>query len=174
MNDFVLPVGAFVSADPAVQPDHEHGLAVRLTVQPVILAGGSGTRLWPLSRERYPKQLIGLTGDESLLEATLHRLDGVFGGAAHAGAARAGETQAASGLIGPASLPMTQAVPLVVCNEELRAQTAERLARTGRPVRMLLEPVARNTAPALSVAALAARAAAADGADPIIVALPAD
>ncbi len=129
-----------------------------VTVQPVILAGGSGTRLWPLSRERYPKQLIELIGDESLLEATLSRLDHVFAAPAH-GAARS---------------TLRQAAPLVVCSEDLRLQTAERLARGGRPVRLLLEPVPRNTAPALTVAALAARAAASGGDDPVIVALPAD
>ncbi|MDI9712676.1 sugar phosphate nucleotidyltransferase, partial [Acinetobacter baumannii] len=48
---------------------------MRLAVQPVILAGGSGTRLWPMSRERFPKQLIGLFGDNSLLQSTALRLD---------------------------------------------------------------------------------------------------
>ncbi|MFP4904323.1 sugar phosphate nucleotidyltransferase, partial [Paraburkholderia sp. BR14261] len=54
-----------------------------LVVQPVVLAGGSGTRLWPLSREHCPKQLIDLLDGESLLEATVRRLDGMF---LHAGA----------------------------------------------------------------------------------------
>src|SRR5471032_2390782 len=53
--------------------------AVSVRVQPVILAGGSGTRLWPLSRQQFPKQLIELMGSESLLEATLRRLDGLDG-----------------------------------------------------------------------------------------------
>ncbi len=135
-----------------------------MSVQPVILAGGSGTRLWPLSRERNPKQLIGLMGDESLLEATLRRLDLAF--------ATAGYGATAPGRPGGAT-PGT-ATPLVVCCEDLRLQTLERLELCGRPARMLLEPVPRNTAPALTVAALAARAAAAAGDDPIIVAVPAD
>ncbi len=50
-----------------------------LSVQPVVLSGGSGTRLWPLSREKYPKQLLPLVGDDSLLQATLRRLDGMAG-----------------------------------------------------------------------------------------------
>ncbi|CAB3805016.1 Alginate biosynthesis protein AlgA [Paraburkholderia ultramafica] len=131
----------------------------RFSVQPAILAGGSGTRLWPLSRERNPKQLIDLIGDESLLEATLRRLDDAFAVAAH-------HTSSVD--------PLATATPLVVCCEDLRLQTRERLEQCSRPVRMMLEPVPRNTAPALTVAALAARAAAAAGDDPIIVALPAD
>lgn len=51
----------------------------RVAVQPVVLAGGSGTRLWPMSRERHPKQLINLLGDESLLQSTARRLDGLSG-----------------------------------------------------------------------------------------------
>ncbi|SDH72235.1 mannose-1-phosphate guanylyltransferase/mannose-6-phosphate isomerase [Paraburkholderia phenazinium] len=149
MNDFVLPAAQFALGGEA---------AAGLTIQPVILAGGSGTRLWPLSRECYPKQLIGLIGEDSLLEATLKRLDGVFSATGEALGVR----------------DLTQAAPLVVCGEDLRPQTAEQLSRNGRTVRMLLEPVARNTAPALTVAALATRAAAAAGDDPIIIALPAD
>ncbi|WP_144143192.1 mannose-1-phosphate guanylyltransferase/mannose-6-phosphate isomerase [Paraburkholderia sp. BCC1884] len=134
--------------------------ATRLSVQPVILAGGSGTRLWPLSRERNPKQLIGLMGEESLLEATLRRLDAAFG-------APAADRQ-------DPWHSVAQAAPLVVCSEELRLPTRECLDKSARTVRMLLEPAPRNTAPALTVAALAARAAAEPGDDPIIVALPAD
>lgn len=158
MNRIVEPGNPLASAAGVT------GKATRLSVQPVILAGGSGTRLWPLSRERNPKQLIGLMGDESLLEATLRRLDLAFGMAA--GSATAAEM--------PADMPLSMATPLVVCCEDLRLQTLERLEQCGRPVRMVLEPVPRNTAPALTVAALSARAAAAAGDDPIIVALPAD
>ncbi|WP_434106402.1 mannose-1-phosphate guanylyltransferase/mannose-6-phosphate isomerase [Paraburkholderia caffeinilytica] len=140
------------------------GKTACLPVQPVILAGGSGTRLWPLSRERNPKQLIGLMGDESLLEATLRRLDLAF--------ARTADSATAAGM--PADTPVSMAAPLVVCCEDLRLQTLECLERCGRPVRMVLEPVPCNTAPALTVAALTARAGAAAGDDPIIVALPAD
>jgi mannose-1-phosphate guanylyltransferase/mannose-6-phosphate isomerase len=128
-----------------------------LTVQPVILVDDSGTRLWPLSRERNPKQLIGLRGDQSLLEATLRRLDDAFDLAAH-----------------DAARTTPPAAPLVVCCEELRLATLERVEQYRKPVRMLFEPVPRNTAPALSVAALAARASAVAGDDPILVALPAD
>ncbi|MFM0227588.1 sugar phosphate nucleotidyltransferase [Paraburkholderia dipogonis] len=136
--------------------------ATRLSVQPVILAGGSGTRSRPLSRERNPKPLTGLMGDESLLETTLSRLDASF---------------AAAQRTMPAFGTRSMAVPLVVCREDLHLQTLERLERlerSGRPVRMVLEPMSRNTAPALTVAALAARAAAVEGDDPLIVALPAD
>jgi hypothetical protein len=56
-------------------PARSSDTGARLAIQPVILAGGSGTRLWPMSREHFPKQLIGLVGDQSLLQATAHRLD---------------------------------------------------------------------------------------------------
>ncbi|MFP3247848.1 MAG: sugar phosphate nucleotidyltransferase, partial [Paraburkholderia sp.] len=57
------------------RPGAAASLKVKLKVHPVILAGGSGTRLWPMSREQYPKQLIGLLGAESLLQSTTRRLD---------------------------------------------------------------------------------------------------
>lgn len=115
-------------------------------LQPVVLCGGSGTRLWPASREDHPKQLLSLLGGESLLQATLHRLDG-FEGANVLGA-------------------------LVVGNERYRFLIDEQLRANGsQPPRLLLEPVGRNTAPALT---LAAAVAAADGADPILLAMPAD
>jgi mannose-1-phosphate guanylyltransferase/mannose-6-phosphate isomerase len=128
-----------------------------LAIQPVILAGGSGTRLWPLSREHCPKQLIDLLDDESLLEATLRRLARVH---AAGDASEAGE--------------IVKAATLVVCSEDLRHQTIERLARCATPTRLILEPVARNTAPALTVAAQAALAAAPAGVDPVLIATPAD
>jgi mannose-1-phosphate guanylyltransferase/mannose-6-phosphate isomerase len=119
-----------------------------LTIQPVILAGGSGTRLWPLSREHFPKQLAGvLGGDESLLEATTHRLDGFAG-----------------------NLPVADEL-IVVCGEEHRFLTAEQLRRSGRAGRILLEPVGRNTAPALTIAALATTR---DGHDAVLLVMPAD
>ena len=96
-----------------------------MQIQPVILSGGSGTRLWPLSREQHPKQLLPLAGELSLLQETACRLDGF-----------AGEVAAA---------------PLVVCNEEYRFITAEQLRAAGRPAKALvLEPAGRNTAPALA------------------------
>jgi mannose-1-phosphate guanylyltransferase / mannose-6-phosphate isomerase len=148
MNDFVLPVAlhaATLETDTAI------------AVQPVVLAGGSGTRLWPLSREHCPKQLIDLLDGESLLEATLRRLDHVF-----------------PARLTRASQPVTKAAPLIVCCEDLRHQTMERLGRCATPARMILEPVARNTAPALTVAALAAQADAALGVDPVLIVTPAD
>ena len=116
-----------------------------MLIQPVILSGGSGTRLWPLSREQYPKQLIPLVGESSLLQATVARFDD-FG---------------AAGVV---------ASPLVVCNEEYRFVTAEQLRAAGRPAsRLILEPVGRNTAPALTLAALSAGAE-----DAVLVVMPAD
>lgn len=120
-----------------------------MTIQTVILSGGSGTRLWPLSREQYPKQLLPLTADDlSLLQATAHRLDGV-----------GGEGEISSH-------------PLVVCNEEYRFITAEQLRQAGCAAsRLILEPVGRNTAPALTLAALAVLA---EGRDPVLLVMPAD
>jgi mannose-1-phosphate guanylyltransferase/mannose-6-phosphate isomerase len=99
-----------------------------MQLHPVVLSGGSGTRLWPLSREHYPKQLLGFVGNQTLLQQTIQRLDGLDGVAA----------------------------PLVVCNEEHRFLVAEQLRGLNRQAsRIVLEPVGRNTAPALTLAALA-------------------
>ena len=114
-------------------------------IQPVVLSGGSGTRLWPLSREKYPKQLLPLIGDDSLLQATVRRTRGVAG----------------------AEL----AAPMVVCNEEYRFVIAEQLRLMGQPGTIILEPFGRNTAPALTLAALAAGH---EGADPVLLVMPAD
>ena len=116
-----------------------------MLIQPVVLSGGSGTRLWPLSREKYPKQLLSFVGQDSLLQATLRRLEGIDGA--------------------------TCAPPLVVCNDEHRFVVAEQLRLMGLQGRIVLEPVGRNTAPALTLAALAARAA---GDDPVLLVMPAD
>ena len=116
-----------------------------MLIQPVILSGGSGTRLWPLSREKYPKQLLPLMGDDSLLQATVRRVEGVAGA--------------------------EMAPPMVVCNEEYRFVIAEQLRVMGKPGPVVLEPVGRNTAPALTLAALAASR---DGADPVLLVMPAD
>lgn len=111
---------------------------------PVILSGGSGTRLWPLSRELYPKQLLALTGDTTLLQQTAARLEN-FDDAAP---------------------------PIVVCNEEHRFLVAEQLrAMEIAPTAIILEPVGRNTAPATAVAAL--RAMATD-LEALLLVLPAD
>src|SRR5512133_3142812 len=98
-------------------------------IQPVILSGGSGTRLWPLSREKYPKQLVPLIGKDSLLQATVRRMEGLTG--------------------------LKVESPLVVCNEEYRFIIAEQLRLMGIKSNLLLEPAGRNTAPALTLAALA-------------------
>ena len=113
-------------------------------IQPVILCGGSGTRLWPLSREHYPKQLHALNGEATLLQQTALRLRGAEGFAAE---------------------------PLVVCNEGHRFMVDTQLRRAGaRPRAILLEPIGRGTAPALTLAAV--HALSAD--DPVLVAMPSD
>jgi mannose-1-phosphate guanylyltransferase/mannose-6-phosphate isomerase len=125
-----------------------------IRVQPVILAGGSGTRLWPLSRQQFPKQLIELIGAESLLEETLRRLDGFDA-------------------VREASRFQTSEEFVVVCGSEHKMLTAQQIERNGRRARIVLEPCARNTAPALTLAALAASAdILAD--DPVMVVMPAD
>jgi mannose-1-phosphate guanylyltransferase / mannose-6-phosphate isomerase len=120
---------------------------VKLKVHPVILAGGSGTRLWPMSREQYPKQLIGLLGDDSLLQSTTRRLDALDAG-----------------------YPLADEL-VVVGNEEHRFTTAEQLRTSGKASRLMLEPVGRDTAPALTVAALSIVARDQDG---VMVVMPAD
>ncbi len=116
-----------------------------MLIQPVVLSGGSGTRLWPLSREKYPKQLLPLIGEDSLLQATVRRVEGMAG--------------------------VELAAPLVVCNEEYRFVIAEQLRVMGKPGMVVLEPLGRNTAPALTIAAQAAMK---DGADPVLLVMPAD
>ncbi|EFI33725.1 mannose-1-phosphate guanylyltransferase/mannose-6-phosphate isomerase [Desulfonatronospira thiodismutans ASO3-1] len=93
---------------------------------PVILAGGSGTRLWPLSRKLYPKQFLAFGGELSMLQQSVRRLDG-----------------------------LQCAPPLLVCNEEHRFLAAEQMRLMGHEdVSILLEPEGRNTAPAIALAAL--------------------
>jgi mannose-1-phosphate guanylyltransferase / mannose-6-phosphate isomerase len=119
---------------------------------PLILSGGSGTRLWPLSRELYPKQLLPLVGDKTMLQETVARVTG---------------------------LP-DLASPIVVCNESHRFVVAEQMHEFGTtPQAIILEPVGRNTAPAVAVAALVALDRARKGkggneADPVLLVLPAD
>ncbi|MFT5701710.1 MAG: mannose-1-phosphate guanylyltransferase/mannose-6-phosphate isomerase [Desulforhopalus sp.] len=94
---------------------------------PVILCGGSGTRLWPLSRELYPKQLIALTGEHTLLQQTVMRLSGI----------------------------KEVGSPIIICNEEHRFLVAEQLRQVNiQADTIILEPVGRNTAPATALAAL--------------------
>ena len=132
----------------SARPEGRPELPVSVQVLPVILCGGSGSRLWPLSREQFPKQLLSLQGESTMLQETVLRLQG---GALHV-------------------LP-----PLLVGNEEYRFLLAEQMRQAGvRDGRVLLEPVGRNTAPALTLAALVARGAGADLADPVLVVMPAD
>ena len=112
-------------------------------VLPVLLSGGSGTRLWPLSREAYPKQFLPLVGDDTMLQATWRRVEA-----------------------------LAPEAPIVVANEDHRFLVAEQLRVVGAPrPRIVLEPVGRNTAPAIAAAALVAQA---DGRDPLLLVLPSD
>ena len=113
-------------------------------LQPVIMAGGSGSRLWPLSRQLNPKQFLALVNpDTTLLQDTLARLDG-----------------------------LEAAAPVLICNEEHRFLAAEQLRQAEiQPDGILLEPTGRNTAPAIALAALRARRV---GEDPLLLVLAAD
>lgn len=113
-------------------------------IHPVILSGGAGTRLWPLSRELYPKQLLPLVGEKTMLQETIVRLDGL-------------EKVESS---------------LIVCNEAHRFMVAEQVRLLNRSQQaIILEPCGRNTAPAVAIAALHLLA---QDADPVMLVLPAD
>jgi mannose-1-phosphate guanylyltransferase / mannose-6-phosphate isomerase len=117
-------------------------------VTPVIMAGGSGTRLWPLSRAGYPKQFLVLSGQTSLFQQAAARLKGLAGDGIAVGA------------------------PLIVGNDEHRFLVLDQLREIRLdPAAALLEPTGRNTAPALTLAALQALEG---GADPVLVVTPAD
>jgi len=120
-----------------------------ILVQPVIMAGGSGTRLWPLSRAQYPKQFLVLHGNRSLFQ------------------------QAAARLAGLATAGIEVAAACVVGNEEHRFLVLDQLrdVKGMRDPAVLLEPAGRNTAPAMTLAALHATAG---GQDPVLVVTPAD
>lgn len=109
-------------------------------ITPVIMAGGSGTRLWPLSRAGHPKQFLALNGDKTMLQQTAERLS---------------------------DLPTTESI--IICNEEHRFFVAEQLREIDAVGKIILEPVARNTAPAIALAALFAK-----GDDPLLLVLAAD
>ncbi|MGK0599151.1 mannose-1-phosphate guanyltransferase [Yokenella regensburgei] len=112
---------------------------------PVVMAGGSGSRLWPLSRVLYPKQFLCLKGDLTMLQATIHRLNGV---------------QCES--------------PVVICNEQHRFIVAEQLRKLNKLTEnIILEPAGRNTAPAIALAAMAAVRQSPDT-DPLMLVLAAD
>jgi mannose-1-phosphate guanylyltransferase/mannose-6-phosphate isomerase len=116
----------------------------RPMIIPTILSGGSGTRLWPLSRQLYPKQLLPLAGKQTLLQQTILRLTGLEG----------------------------LDLPLVVCNDEHRFLVAEQLRNISiTPAAILLEPIGRNTAPATAVAAMQALSG---RDNPLLLVLPAD
>ena len=119
-----------------------------LTVLPVIMAGGSGTRLWPLSRALNPKQFLPLVDDNTLLQSTIARMDGLDKHNIHC------------------------ADPIVICNEEHRFIVAEQFRQIKQNTEaIILEPVGRNTAPAIALAALHATE---NNNDPILLVLAAD
>jgi len=118
---------------------------MRVTVKPVILSGGSGTRLWPLSRQLYPKQLLPLVGEQTLLQDTITRLE---------------------------NFPNISDTVTVICNDAHRFLVAEQLREINvKADALLLEPVGRNTAPALTLAAIANREL---GHDDVLLVMPAD
>jgi mannose-1-phosphate guanylyltransferase/mannose-6-phosphate isomerase len=110
---------------------------------PVILAGGSGTRLWPLSRECHPKQFLSLVNDKTMLQNTLLRVQGLKGVSS----------------------------PIVVCMEEHRFLVAEQVRAIGTAATIIIEPVERDTAPAVAVAALEAMG---QNENAVLLVLPAD
>ena len=118
-------------------------------IQPIIMSGGSGSRLWPQSRSLYPKQFLPLVDDQTMLQNTVARLDGI---------------EAVS-------------QPLVIANEEHRFLVAEQFRQLGRSASIILEPVGRNTAPAVGLAALKAlnhRDTEAQREEPFLLVLAAD
>lgn len=117
-----------------------------MNIFPVIMAGGNGSRLWPLSRVLYPKQFLRLEGDYTMLQQTVRRLDDLNCGA-----------------------------PLVICNDEHRFLVAEQLRAIHKLANnIILEPAGRNTAPAIALAALTALQTAPEGSDPLLLVLAAD
>ncbi|TCW17793.1 mannose-1-phosphate guanylyltransferase [Raoultella sp. BIGb0138] len=113
-------------------------------ILPVIMAGGTGSRLWPLSRELFPKQYLRLSGDDSMLQETILRLEG-----------------------------LNTSAPIIICNEQHRFLAAEQLRQIGQlKNNIILEPVGRNTAPAVALAALSAINK--NDEDPLLLVLAAD
>ncbi|OLF73717.1 mannose-1-phosphate guanyltransferase [Pseudoalteromonas haloplanktis] len=115
-------------------------------ITPIIMAGGTGSRLWPLSRELYPKQFLKVFGEQSMLQQTIARLSG-----------------------------LEHKAPVLICNEEHRFIAAEQMRIGGfEHSGIILEPIGRNTAPAIALAALQAVSNAAEGEEPILLVLAAD
>jgi mannose-1-phosphate guanylyltransferase len=110
-------------------------------IKAIVMAGGSGTRLWPLSRAAHPKQFLALHGDDTMLQATFRRLDGL-------------DIQSS----------------VTICNEEHRFFVAEQLREIDKLGSIILEPMGRNTAPAIALAALSSP----EGDDPLMLVLAAD
>jgi mannose-1-phosphate guanylyltransferase/mannose-1-phosphate guanylyltransferase/mannose-6-phosphate isomerase len=118
--------------------------AIRREIFPVLLSGGAGVRLWPMSRQLFPKQLLNLTSNNSMIQETAQRV----------------------------ADPVLFMPPLVICNEAHRFVIAEQLREIGvRPDAIILEPMGRNTAAAVAVSALRISAAEPDA---LILVLPAD
>lgn len=113
-----------------------------MTIIPVILSGGSGTRLWPMSVADKPKQFLSLVGKETMIQQTLLRLDG-----------------------------LDVADPIIICNQAHRFIVARQMEEIGRKAKILLEPLARNTAPAIAVGAWQALVS---DRDAVMVVLPSD
>ena len=117
-----------------------------MSIIPVVMAGGSGTRLWPLSRQLYPKQFLPLLGDRTMLQETCARMEG-----------------------------MDCEPPLLICGEDHRFTVAEQLRLAGQAGgKILLEPEGRNTAPAVALAACYALDNSLEGGDPVLLVLAAD
>ena len=110
-------------------------------IKAIVMAGGSGTRLWPLSRAAHPKQFLALYGNETMLQSTFRRLDGL-------------DIQSS----------------VTICNEEHRFFVAEQLREINKLGSIILEPIGRNTAPAIALAALTSL----EGDDPLMLVLAAD
>ena len=113
---------------------------------PIILAGGTGSRLWPLSRESFPKQFLQLTDEDnySLLQKTYKRIEGLE----------------------------NLSKPIIICNEDHRFIVGDQMKEIKtKPLNIILEPSRRNTAPAITLAAIKANQ---NGSDPILLVLPSD
>lgn len=119
---------------------------INMAIIPVIMAGGSGSRLWPMSREHFPKQFLNLYGNNSMLQETVKRLADIDCNA-----------------------------PLILCNEKHRFIVAEQLRQLNFLANnIILEPVGRNTAPAIALAAIQSLKNVSDADDPILLVLAAD